>query len=279
MVDVNRPDYVLGHSDYELGRLGRQAMLLDATTREYLATAGLEPGMRVLDVGSGPGDVAFLASELTMPGGEVVGTDRAAGAVSAASAAAAARGLSETVRFRLGDPADSSFERPFDAIVGRYVLTFQADPAAMLHRLSQHLVPGGIVAFHEPDWSAVRSSPPAPTHDRCCHWIREALDRTHTSWDMADRLHNAFTGAGLPAPTLTMRTFIGAGRAAAVWLQALADLVETLLPTIQAQGVATATEVGIETLTQRLLEEVSDLGATVIGRSEVGAWTRTPRSG
>ncbi len=71
MVNVNRPDYVLGHSDYELGRLGRQAMLLDATTREYLATAGLEPGMRVLDVGSGPGDVAFLASELTMPGGEV----------------------------------------------------------------------------------------------------------------------------------------------------------------------------------------------------------------
>ncbi len=96
---------------------------------------------------------------------------------------------------------------------------------------------------------------------------------------MADRLHNAFTGAGLPAPTSTMRTFIGAGRAAAVWLQALADLVETLLPTIQAQGVATATEVGIETLTQRLLEEVSDLGATVIGRSEVGAWTRTPHSG
>lgn len=76
-----------------------------------------------------------------------------------------------------------------------------------------------------------------------------------------------------------MRTFIRAGRAAAVWLQALADLVETLLPTIQAQGVATATEVGIETLTQRLLEEVSDLGATVIGRSEVGAWTRTPHSG
>ncbi|EUA93773.1 hypothetical protein I551_8967 [Mycobacterium ulcerans str. Harvey] len=100
----------------------------------------------------------------------------------------------------------------------------------------------------------------------------------HTSWDMADRLHNAFTGAGLRHRRRPCGP--SSGRACgAVWLQALADLVETLLPTIQAQGVATATEVGIETLTQRLLEEVSDLGATVIGRSEVGAWTRTPHSG
>jgi integrase len=38
---LNQPDYVLGHSDHELGRLRRQAVLLDSITREYLATAGL----------------------------------------------------------------------------------------------------------------------------------------------------------------------------------------------------------------------------------------------
>lgn len=119
---MNQRPYVLGHSDHELGRLGRQAELVDSFTREYLVTAGVKPGMRVLDVGSGAGDVAFLAAALTAPGGHVVGTDTATAAVSAATAAASARGLSETVRFLAGDPAELSFDRPFDAIIGRYVL-------------------------------------------------------------------------------------------------------------------------------------------------------------
>ncbi|MCH9668760.1 MAG: class I SAM-dependent methyltransferase [Actinomycetia bacterium] len=271
---TNRSHYVLGHSDHELGRLRRQAVLLDSVTREYLATAGLGPGMRVLDVGSGAGDVAFLASELTMPGGEVVGTDRAADAATAASGEASARGLSATVRFQVGDPAEMTFDQPFDAIVGRYVLTFQADPAGMLRRLRRHLVPDGIVVFHEPDWRAVRSSPPAPIHDRCCQWVLEALRRSGNSWDMADRMHGAFVDAGLPAPVLQMRTFIGAGSSAEVWLRALVDIVQTLLPTMEAQGVVDAAEVGLGTLAERLIREVRESGATVVGRSEVGAWSR-----
>lgn len=271
---MDEPDYVLGHSDHELGRLRRQAALLAPTTREYLTSAGLAPGMRVLDVGSGAGDVAFLASALTMPGGDVLGTDTAATAVDAASAAAAARGLSEIVGFRLGDPAELTFDQSFDAIVGRYVLTFQPDPAAMLRHLARHLAPGGVIVFHEPDWRAIRSSPPAPTYDRCCRWVLDTLDRMHTSWNMADRLHGAFTEAGFPVPTLTMRTFIGSGDTAEVWLEALVDIVETLLPAMEATGVATASEVGRDTLTQRLIHEVRETSATVIGRSEVGAWSR-----
>ncbi|MCX2931032.1 methyltransferase domain-containing protein [Mycobacterium sp. CVI_P3] len=271
---MNQPDYVLGHSDHELGRLRRQAALLESTTREYLAAAGLAPGMRVLDVGSGAGDVAMLAAELTTPGGRVIGTDTAAAAVSAASAAASAAGLSDIVHFRNGDPAALTFDEPFDAIVGRYVLVFQADPAAMLRRVSRHLAPGGIVVFHEPDWCAVRSSPPAPTYDRCCRWIIETVDRARTSWNMADRLHRTFTDAGLPAPTLSMRTFIGVGIAAEVWLRAVADIVETLLPTMEALGSATAAEVGLETLAERLIDEIRETPTTLIGRSEVAAWCR-----
>jgi len=44
--------------------------------------------MRVLDVGSGAGDVAFLAAELVGDGGEVVGVDRSAEAHAAATAKA-----------------------------------------------------------------------------------------------------------------------------------------------------------------------------------------------
>jgi ubiquinone/menaquinone biosynthesis C-methylase UbiE len=67
--------YVLGHSAQELQRLTLQARLLAPITRRLLLAAGVASGMRVLDVGSGMGDVAFLAAELVGPAGHVVGAD------------------------------------------------------------------------------------------------------------------------------------------------------------------------------------------------------------
>ena len=40
-------------------------------TERLLRDAGIEPGMRVLDVGIGAGDVALLAAELAGPSGSV----------------------------------------------------------------------------------------------------------------------------------------------------------------------------------------------------------------
>jgi tRNA A58 N-methylase Trm61 len=76
MAGENANDYVLGHSARELERLRRQAQLVNPITRQYLIEAGIAPGMRVLDIGSGAGDVAFLAAELVGLSGQVVGVDR-----------------------------------------------------------------------------------------------------------------------------------------------------------------------------------------------------------
>ena len=59
---MQNPDYVLGHSERELSRLRAQARFLESATRAFMHEAGLLPGMRVLDVGSGAGDVAFVVS-------------------------------------------------------------------------------------------------------------------------------------------------------------------------------------------------------------------------
>ncbi len=68
-------EYELGHSDRELKRLRLQAELIDPFTRQYYRDAGIEQGMRVLDVGSGGGDAALVAAELVGEAGEVVGVD------------------------------------------------------------------------------------------------------------------------------------------------------------------------------------------------------------
>ena len=206
--------------------------------------------MRVLDVGSGAGDVAFLAADLVGDAGEVIGADQVARAIAAATQRAKAKGL-RNVSFRMGDPTELEFDRPFDAVVGRYVLVFQADAAAMVRKLAKHLSPGGVIVFHEPDWSDVRLFPPAPTYDACCQWVIEASRRAGTDANGAANLYRAFLGAGLPAPQMRMQTFIGFGVTCTEWLQVAADFACTLLPKIEQFGLARAAEVDVVTLAQR----------------------------
>src|SRR5262245_65624150 len=85
---VSVPVYALGHSTRELDRLSTQGRLLEPLTRQLFREAGIGPGMRVLDVGSGAGDVAFLAADLVGDTGEVIGMDRSEAALDVARARA-----------------------------------------------------------------------------------------------------------------------------------------------------------------------------------------------
>ena len=60
---------VLGHADIEIQRLLLQGRLYNDHTEHALRLAGLRPGMRVLDVGCGPGDISFVAARLVGPAG------------------------------------------------------------------------------------------------------------------------------------------------------------------------------------------------------------------
>jgi len=94
------PGYQFGSGigEDELARLEAQGAAMAPATRMIFAEAGIQPGMRVLDLGCGAGDVAFAAADLVGPDGSVVGVDRSPEALARARLRAEQRGLTQ-VRF------------------------------------------------------------------------------------------------------------------------------------------------------------------------------------
>jgi len=272
----SQPEYFLGQSDRELDRLALQARLVNPMTYRFLTAAGIGRGMRVLDVGCGTGYVSLVVSDLVGDTGAVIGVDRSARALEAACANMSARSR-RNVQFLEGDAAEMTFDRPFDAVVGRYVLKFQHDPVTMLARLAGAVRPGGIVAFQELDWDGARSSPPVPSYERCLGWIRDALWDLDSESHMGLKLHQTFCDAGLPAPTMRLETLVAGagGPTMGDVVRLIVANVETMLPHLERFGIATAADVGIESLAQRILREATATNSIVAAQSNVGAWSTT----
>jgi len=268
------PTYALGYSEQELERLSRQAQAFEPFTRQVLVEAGVRAGMRVLDVGCGSGDVAFLAAELVGSGGEVVGADCGSAAVEWATARARSRGA-RNVKFVLGDPALLKFDQPFDAVVGRLVLMYYPEPADAIRRLAAHIRPGGVIAFQEFDIANARSHPAAPTFDQCVRWIKQGLVAAGARTQLGLELHSMFAEAGLPAPTLRMDGLIGGGPENPAYAL-VSEVIQTVLPLLERFKIATAAEVDLPTLVQRMRDEVVACKGVTLSPALIGAWSNKP---
>ena len=89
------PPYPLGNTSAEHARLIRQAAIWDPFTERLFRDTGIGPGQRVLDIGSGVGDVAMLAAKSFVgPSGVVVGVEREPVTIATARSRVAKAGLS-----------------------------------------------------------------------------------------------------------------------------------------------------------------------------------------
>jgi len=264
--------YMLGHANHELDRLVSQGRFLGDLSRHFLHLAGLEAGMRVLDVGCGAGDVSFLAAAIVGEAGSVVGIDRSADAIAIAGKRAAAAGLAN-VRFDRLDVADLPPEPAFDAVVGRLVLMYFPDPAAVLRPLARVVKPGGLVTFHEFDFDGMKCEPACPLFDKVMAWMRQTFSRAGAEIRMGAKLGRVFEDAGLPTPQMRLESRVERGPDSAVYDQ-VAGVMRTILPLVEKTGVATPAELDIDTLAERLRQEAVALRASLISPSLVAAWSR-----
>ncbi|MGH9039184.1 MAG: methyltransferase domain-containing protein [Acidimicrobiia bacterium] len=121
--------------------------------RVVLEALALEPGERVIDIGTGPGFVALEMAGVVGPTGAVLAIDTAEGML-----ALAARRLADRpwVVVQTGDatklPAEDA---TFDAAVSVQVYEFIADVAVPVGEMARVLCPGGRGVIMSTDWTSI----------------------------------------------------------------------------------------------------------------------------
>lgn len=275
MRNANRDaTYTLGRTHHETARLIEQSKIYGGSTQRLLEAAGIANGMKVLEIGSGAGDVALTLSELVGKKGHVVGVDVNAAILETARERAKAAGLTN-VEFLAGDARTRKLPADFDALVGRFVMMYMANPTDALRHLITHVRPGGIVAFQEPEYTIypALSHPDTPLINQLIAWIVQVFSASGAHLDTGIGLYRVFVDAGLPEPTMHFEAPIGAAETWAGY-RYMATIFESLLPMLEKYDIATAAEVGVETLAARIRKEVLTAKRPFCLPLHVSAYTR-----
>ena len=273
--DMNKktnPPYILGHTENELKRLSVQAQYWGEISLEVLQKAEITSGMRVLDIGCGAGDLSFLAANLVGSSGSVLGIDRSHQAVKRASNRAKELKI-KNIDFLVSDIEKIDPSLKFDAVIGRFVLMFQADPTTILRSLVKRIESGGVLAFIEVDMSVVRSVPVVAKVEKVLGWATETFKRAGIPLDLGPQLWYMFKDIGIKEPNLVVcqRLDPGTSKEGTDWL---AELVKSLLPMMEKFGVVTAEEVGVETLAEELHRALLEGRGALFPSCLIGTYSR-----
>ncbi|HWP26809.1 MAG TPA: class I SAM-dependent methyltransferase [Xanthobacteraceae bacterium] len=274
---MSAPFYPFQSSDLERRRLIEQNRLVAPLTRRLFERAGISAGMTVLDIGSGSGDVSFLAAQMVGPTGRVLGIDRDPAQVRFAEQRAKAEGIFN-VDFTVAELQKLQLKEPVDAIVGRLVLMYAADPVVALRDVARNLKTGGVIALQE---SIIDYDAPVPVEPRDClaaravEWFRSGFKHAGVQPRMGLRLFGVMRAAGFsPSPDIDMLMPLLQGPDGPLF-GAIAAVVRSQIPAIVASGAASEAEIDIETLEQRMIADAPEGGVVgYFNSGHVGVWAR-----
>lgn len=159
-----KKEYIIAGGKTGSERLIKIAKTTWETTRKHILDAGLQKGMKVLDVGCGNGLVTQEMAKIVGKEGEVWGLDFDASIIEIAKN----MDTHNTVNFFELDISTQKINETekFDFIFVRYVLTHLANPDEVVKKLKKALKPEGILYLEDIDMSGYFCHPPNKAFDK-----------------------------------------------------------------------------------------------------------------
>ncbi len=156
----------------------------------------LRAGLRVLDVGSGPGHTASELARRVAPGGKVVGVDINAEFVAKASRRARAAGLALEFVHSPFPPLPFP-ERSFDRVFCKNVLEYVDSAAETVAEMARVAAPGAIVVATDSDWDMIALETGAADRERNQRVLAAAKSIALKEPKIGRQLFGLFREAGL----------------------------------------------------------------------------------
>ncbi len=189
--------YLHGTAPDEQERLSRLNDLLNDLALREMALAG---GERVLDVGSGLGQLTRAIARQVGLAGAVVGVERSAEQLAEARRRAEADGEGRLVEFRPGDatrlPLREDEWGTFDVVHGRFILEHVPDPLAVVREMVRAVRPGGRVILEDDGHDTQRLWPEPPGFGRLWRAYQRTYDRVGNDPLVGHRLVALLVEAG-----------------------------------------------------------------------------------
>ena len=135
--------HLLGYPEEWLVGLPESSIASFAGTGNPFSLRALDPGEKVVDIGSGAGFDSLIAAHMVSPDGQVVGIDMTPTMIAKAKSAAQEAGISN-VEFRQGYAETLPVEDAWaDVVISNGVLNLIPDKPAALQEMARILKPGG----------------------------------------------------------------------------------------------------------------------------------------
>lgn len=239
-------------------------------TDRLVAQASIPQGAKALDIGCGSGVVTFRLSRAVGVQGEVVGLDLNAEALERGRQKSIELGLTNT-SFLKRDLFEFALEGlQFDVITCRRVLMYLPDQAAVAKVFRSLLKPNGVLIIQEHDATLRHSTSRRPLADQARAWVWDTVKAEGANPGTGFQLHQLLTGAGFSDIAISAEAVVETPSQTVP----TAEIIRFMLPRIEAAGIATASEIDVETLEDRLNAELAFAGSTSVGEVMFGAIAR-----
>lgn len=157
---MSKKEYIFGSQDIELNRLGFQHRVWLQETIDLWKRAGISIGMKIFDIGCGPGFTTIDLAHLVGQNGSVVGLDKSKKFTDYLNSSVKVNKLSNIQVINESIHDFDTNEKDFDIIYLRWVLSWVDDVEEIIIKLSKYLRPGGKIVLQEYyNWHTLKLHP------------------------------------------------------------------------------------------------------------------------